>query len=85
MRRCNINGEIFLVAIFFLFMIPLKKEQIYSTARIYRNIITNDGERQVTQPSSPLQSCRPCIGFRHSRSRSRAVVPDTKRLNIFKG
>ena len=38
---------------------------------------TYDEERQVTKPTSPLQSCRSRIGFRHSRSRSRAVAPDT--------
>ena len=27
-----------------------------------------DGERQVTWPTSPLQSCRPRIGFRNSQS-----------------
>ena len=33
-----------------------------------------DEERQVTKPTSPLQSCRQRTGFRHSRSRSRAVA-----------
>ena len=36
-----------------------------------------DEERQVTKPTSPLQSCRSRTGFRYSRCRSRAVAPDT--------
>ena len=35
--------------------------------------------------SSPLQSCRPRIGFRHSCSRSKAVVSDTMCRHISKG
>ena len=38
---------------------------------------TYNEERQVTKPTPPLQSCRSRTGFRHSRSRSRAVAPDT--------
>ena len=33
-----------------------------------------DEERQVTKPTSPLQSCRLRTGFWHSRSRFRAVA-----------
>ena len=44
-----------------------------------------DGERQVTQPTSPLQSCRSRIGFRHSRSRSKAVISNTTFCHISKG
>ena len=40
--------------------------------------ITYDEERQVTKPTSPLQSCRSRTGFRHSRSRSRAVARGCK-------
>ena len=36
-----------------------------------------DGGRQVTKPTFPLQSCRSRSGFRYSRSRSKAVTPDT--------
>ena len=36
-----------------------------------------DGERQVTKPTSPIQSCRSRAEFLHSRSRSIAVAPDT--------
>ena len=36
-----------------------------------------DEERQVTKPTSPLQSCRSRTEFCHSRSRSIAVAPDT--------
>ena len=32
----------------------------------------------MPKPTSPLQGCRSRTGFRHSRSRSRAVAPDTK-------
>ena len=45
------------------------------------------GEGQVTQPmrTSLPQSCRPRIGFRHSRPRSGAVSPDTTCRHISKG
>ena len=36
-----------------------------------------DEERQVTKPTSTLQSCRLRIEFLHSRSRSITVGPDT--------
>ena len=37
----------------------------------------HDEERQVTKPTSPVQSCRLRTEFLHSRSRSIAVTPDT--------
>ena len=36
-----------------------------------------DVERQVTKPTPPLQNCRSRTEFLHSRSRSKAVAPDT--------
>ena len=48
-------------------------------------LLIHDRERQVTHPTSPLQSYRPCIGFWHSCACSRAVVPKTMCRNISKG
>ena len=48
-------------------------------------LLIHDRERHVTHPTSPLQSCHPCIGFWHSCARSRAVVPETMCRNISKG
>ena len=48
-------------------------------------LLIHDRERHVTHPTSPLQSCHPCIGFWHSCARSRAVVPETMCCNISKG
>ena len=48
-------------------------------------LLIHDRERHVTHPTSPLQSCHPCIGFWHSCACSRAVVPETMCCNISKG
>jgi hypothetical protein len=53
------------------------KFEFYIKGAIVELKRTNEEERQVTKPTSPLQSCRLRTEFSHPRSRSIAVAPDT--------
>ena len=57
----------------------------WTHSRGLNNACTYDEERQVTKPTSPLQSCRSRTEFWHSRSRSIAVTPDTMCRAFSKG